>query len=85
MFLNGVEIILQDDKDTKLEEVTTLVKESDRTGLDKKDHLALIAAVTERKESTYFTPLSLPLSEAFNLYPEYASVSVQEVAQSYEG
>ena len=65
--LNGIEITLRDTQETSFAEVTTLYKKGDRKDLDKKDRLALIAAATEKKESTFFTPLALALDDESKL------------------
>ena len=59
--LNGIGIELRDEQETHFSEVNTLYKKADRADFDKKDRLALIAAATEKKEATYFTPLTLLL------------------------
>jgi hypothetical protein len=65
--LNGIEIELRDEQETHFSEVSTLYKKADRADLDKKDRLALIAAATEKKESTYFTALALALDDESKL------------------
>ena len=65
--LNGIEIELRDEQETHFSEVNTLYKKADRADLDKKDRLALIAAATEKKEATYFTPLALALDDESKL------------------
>jgi Zinc knuckle len=65
--LNGIEIPLRETKETLFEEISTLYKKGDRKDLDKKDRLALIAAATEKKESTYFTPLALTIDDESKL------------------
>ena len=44
--LNGDEIFLREDPQTRFDEILTLHKKTDRAGLDKKDRLALITAAT---------------------------------------
>ena len=65
--LNGIEIELREEQETHFSEVNTLYKKADRAELDKKDRLALIAAATEKKEATYFTPLALALDDESKL------------------
>lgn len=61
--LNGDEIFLREDPQTKFDEILTLHKKTDRAGLDKKDRLALITAATEKQEATFFTALSLTIDD----------------------
>lgn len=67
LLLNGIEVQLRDTQETLFEEISTLYKKSDRKDLDKKDRLALIAAATEKKDSTYFTPLKLTIDDEAKL------------------
>ena len=125
--LNGDEIFLREDPQTRFDEILTLHKKTDRAGLDKKDRLALITAATEKQEATFFTALSLTIDdegkladcyninkkiekvearhrmydmhdvfnivvpeengktlkgEVYNLYHDYASISLEMVAAS---
>ena len=61
--LNGDEIFLREDPQTKFDEILTLHKKTDRAGLDKKDRLALITSATEKQEATFFTALSLTIDD----------------------
>jgi hypothetical protein len=65
--LNGIEVQLRETKETLFEEISTLYKKGDRKSLDKKDRLALIAAATEKKDATYFTPLALTIDDESKL------------------
>ena len=65
--LNGIEIPLRETEETLFEEISNLYKKGDRKDLDKKDRLALIAAATEKKEATYFTPLALTIDDESKL------------------
>ena len=65
--LNGIEVPLRNDRETLFEEISTLYKKGDRKDLDKKDRLALIAAATDKKEATYFTPLALTIDDESKL------------------
>ena len=65
--LNGDEIVLRENPQTKFDEILTLHKKGDRVLMDKKDRLALIAAATEKQEGTFFSPLSLTISDETKL------------------
>jgi hypothetical protein len=72
ILLNGVEIILQSDRETKFEEGVILYRKRNRADLDKQGCLVLIAAATEKKETTYFIPMSLGLSKESKLDDWYS-------------
>jgi hypothetical protein len=65
--LNGDEIVLRENAQTKFDEILTLHKKGDRALMDKKDRLALIAAATEKQDGTLFSPLSLTVSDETKL------------------
>jgi hypothetical protein len=86
--VNGTEVSLRAEAETKFEEVLILHQKGDRASLDNKSRLALIEKATEFNEATHFKEVTLAIDAETNLDDCYninrTIQNVQERHQMYD-